>query len=160
MKYTFIVIVISAIIFAALGYQLYQKTLSNTEILKIQNPDIVELVNTQDRQILYLLGGALVLQIASLFILGILITHRIAGPMSRVHRYLKEIIETGELKPLDRIRLKDEFADFFGVLSQVVERFSNQSNQRKAKIVELQEALSQNNSSKAKQIAEELSKLV
>jgi len=140
-KYTAMVIVFSSIVFAALGYELYQKTVANTEILRIQHPDVQALVQGKDRQILYLLGGFFLLQVASLFVLGILITHRIAGPVFRVQRYLDEIAEKGELKPLNPARSRDEFHGFFESLSRVVAMFHSRLEARKIKTDELRTAI-------------------
>ncbi|MFH1017235.1 MAG: hypothetical protein V1798_03510 [Pseudomonadota bacterium] len=135
-KYTAMVILVSSIIFAALGYELYRKTMVNTEILQIQNVDVKALVAVQDRQILYLLGGFFLLQVASVFVLGILITHRIAGPVFRVQRYLEDIAEKKELRSLDPVRSRDEFHGFFESLSKVVSMIRSQSDSRKAKLEE------------------------
>jgi hypothetical protein len=55
--------------------------------------------------------------------LGILITHRIAGPVHRVRKYLEEAAEGSELKPLESVRSRDEFHEFFDALSAFIERF-------------------------------------
>jgi methyl-accepting chemotaxis protein len=122
-KYTFLILAISSAIYAFFGYQLYRGELARTEILKIQNSDVAALVSSQDTAVLAYLIGFFLLQAASLIVLGILITHRIAGPVYRVQRYLEEAAKGGELKPLDGIRSRDEFHGFFDALSAFVERF-------------------------------------
>jgi methyl-accepting chemotaxis protein len=122
-KYTAMVVLISSALFAFFGYKLYRGELARTEILQIQNMDVRNLVATQDTNILYYLIGFFLLQAASLVILGILITHRIAGPVHRVQKYLEEAAKGGELKPLDKVRSRDEFHEFFDSLSAFVERF-------------------------------------
>ncbi len=139
-KYTAMVIILSSIVFAILGYELYRKTIANTEILQIQNIDVKGLVTLQDRQILYLLGGFFLLQVASLFVLGILITHRIAGPMFRVQKFLEDIAEKGEIRPLNPVRSRDEFQGFFDSLSRVVSMLNSQSESRKMKLEEARHA--------------------
>jgi nitrogen fixation/metabolism regulation signal transduction histidine kinase len=140
-KYTAMVVLFSSVIFAVLGYELYRRTLANTEILKIQNLDVKALVTGQDRQILYLLAGFFILQVASLFVLGILITHRIAGPLFRVHRYLEEIAESGRIRPLNPVRSRDEFHEFFESLAKVVLIFQTRTEEQKAKLQEARKAI-------------------
>jgi methyl-accepting chemotaxis protein len=122
-KYTLIIVALSSVIYLILGYHLYKGELARTEILNIQNRDLQMLVASQDSSILYYLVGFFLLQAASLVILGILITHRIAGPVYRVQKYLEDVAQGGELKPLDKVRSRDEFHEFFDALSAVIERF-------------------------------------
>ena len=135
------IVFFSAIIFSILGYQLYEKEIANTKILQIQNLDLQSLVESQDTHILYYLAGFFLLQVASLIVLGILLTHRIAGPVFRVHKYLDDLAQSGEIKPLDTIRSRDEFHQFFESLSTVINRLKAKNDQQKALVGELQRAV-------------------
>jgi methyl-accepting chemotaxis protein len=141
MKYTLMVVLASSVLFGLFGYQLYKGELARTEILKIQNLDVQGLVQSQDSHVLWYLAGFFVLQVASLVVLGILITHRIAGPMFRVHQYLEELAKGGEVKPLDKIRSRDEFHEFFESLSDLIDRFRARSAEQRAKVAEIRAAL-------------------
>ena len=160
MKYTLMVMVVSSIIFAGLGYQVYQTAATNTEILKIQNLDVKAMVDASDHRMLILLLAAFVLQIASLFVLGILITHRIAGPVFRVQKYLDEMADTGEVKPLNPIRNRDEFREFFDSLTRVVEMMKKRTDRQKGKLKELRDAMDANDTNRAKSLAGELLSLL
>ncbi len=141
MKYTLMVILISAVIFCIFGYKLYHIELEKTAILQIKSFDVRNLVRAQDRTVLYYLAGFFCLQIVSLLGLGIFITHRIAGPVFRMRRYLDEIANTGKIPTLDRIRSKDEFQEFFDALTRMIDRFQKKNDEQKAKLLELQNGI-------------------
>lgn len=150
-KYTLMVLALSALIFIPMGYKLYLKEKANTEILKIQNLDLAQMVNTQDLGVLFYLAGFFLLQMVSLFVLGILITHRIAGPVSRVHRYLDEMAQTGEVKALDSVRNRDEFKEFFEALSDVITKFQAKTARQRALAEEIRSGLGSVGTDPAKQ---------
>jgi methyl-accepting chemotaxis protein len=156
MKYTLMVVAFSTVLFWVLGYLLYQKTRANTEILGIQNPDLLALVSGQDLHVLYLLFGFFVLQVASLFVLGILITHRIAGPVHRVQRYLEEAAETGQMGPLSPVRNQDEFQEFFESLSRLMEKARGDRSAQRKKVEDLRAALDRGDLDRSKALAAEL----
>lgn len=140
-KYTLMVVILSSIVFLIFGYRLYRGELAKTQILQIQNLDVQNLVQSQDTTILYYLAAFFLLQLASLVVLGILITHRIAGPVFRVQKYLEDAAKGGELKTLDKVRSRDEFHEFFDSLSELIDRFKAKTDVQKAKVDELKHAL-------------------
>ena len=125
-KYTLIVVAVSSAVFAILGYKLYQSELGKQKLLQIQNPDIMQLVQSHDHQFLYYLIGFFVVQIVSILFLGIVLTHRIAGPIFRVQRTLEQAIETREVIPIRPVRKNDEFQGFFDALQNFIEIFTQQ----------------------------------
>ena len=143
-KYTMFVVVLSSVVFAILGYKLYQLNMTNTEILQIKAGDIAEMVKEYDRGLLYILGGFFLLQVASLFVLGILITHRIAGPMYRVNRVLEEVVRTGKVQSLQKVRSRDEFMGFFGTLGEVLDVLETKHLRAQESLQRLEQALSEN----------------
>jgi nitrogen fixation/metabolism regulation signal transduction histidine kinase len=120
-KYTMMIVGVSSLIYGYFAYRLYENERAKTAILQIRELDVRGMVEQQDLSILYYLLGFFALQVVSLLALGILITHRIAGPVHRVQKYLEEVAETGELKPLDPVRNRDEFREFFGTLSLFIQ---------------------------------------
>ncbi len=149
-KYTMLVVFVSSIIFAILGYKLYQMNVTNTEILQIQSSEISAMVADYDRGTLYILAGFFLLQVGSLFVLGILITHRIAGPMFRVSRTLEEIAETGEVRSLQKVRSKDEFKGFFGSLGHMLEVLEEKRTAAQASLDRLESLAKENGSEEIK----------
>lgn len=140
-KYALFAVGMSAVIYGVLGYLLYQKELANSRILQIQNPTLQQLVEAQDYQILYWLLGFFFLQVVLLFVLGIVITHRIAGPIRRVHRYFEEVAEKGEMPPLGVVRKGDEFQPFFESLHEAAEVMQTKKREREQALQKLEQAL-------------------
>ncbi len=60
--------------------------------------------------------------VPAMTLVGVLITHRIAGPAYRMRMYLKEIEESGEVTYACRIRKHDELQDMCGLLNQAISR--------------------------------------
>lgn len=124
LKYAMIAAALSSVVFAILGYKFYLSELSKQKILQIQNPEVLELVQGQDYATLYYLIGFFVLQILSIIFFGIMLTHRIAGPIFRVQKDLETAIETGEIPVIRPVRKNDEFKGFFDALHQFIEKFA------------------------------------
>ena len=66
----------------------------------------------QDTSILWLLGGSLLLLVFLLFLIGVLATHRIIGPIYVVNMYVKKIM-AGEPVRQRALRKGDEFQELF-----------------------------------------------
>lgn len=124
LKYTVMVATFASIVFAILGYKFYQSELGKQKLLQIQNPDILEMVQGHDHATLYYLIGFFVIQIASILFLGVMLTHRIAGPIFRVQKDLETAIETNEIPTIRPVRKNDEFKGFFDALHQFIEKFA------------------------------------
>ena len=129
-RYSVIVASISSVIFAILGYKFYQSEMAKQRILKIQYPAVEDLVQAQDDRVLYYLVGFFLVQILSIVFLGLILTHRIAGPMFRVQKTLEESIEKKEVLPIRPIRKNDEFQGFFDTLQKFIETFITKKDQR------------------------------
>lgn len=125
LKYPLMVVGLSSIVFAIFGYKLYQSEIGKQKLLMIQNPEVMQLVQSHDHQILYYLIGFFVIQVASILFLGMILTHRIAGPIFRVEKTLEEAIRTKELIPIRPVRKNDEFQSFFDTLQRFIETFTN-----------------------------------
>lgn len=127
LKYAAIVASISSIVFGILGYKFYLSELGKQKLLQIQNPDVMALVQGQDHVTLYYLIGFFVLQILSIVFFGIMLTHRIAGPIFRVQKDLETAIETGEIPVIRPVRKNDEFKGFFDALHSFIEKFARKN---------------------------------
>ena len=74
----------------------------------------------QQHAMLYGLVGALAVMVFLIGALGILITHRVAGPIYKMKLLLRQVAD-GKLKVGARLRKGDELRDFFDVFAQMVE---------------------------------------
>jgi nitrogen fixation/metabolism regulation signal transduction histidine kinase len=74
----------------------------------------------QQHAMLYELVGGLAVMVFLLGVLGILITHRVAGPIYKMKLLLRQVTD-GKLKVGARLRKGDELQEFFDVFAQMVE---------------------------------------
>jgi methyl-accepting chemotaxis protein len=76
------------------------------------------LVRRQRDMILSLVGG-LALMVVLIGLLGIYFTHKVAGPVYKMKRLLKQV-GTGDLHVTARLRKGDELQDFFDAFTEMV----------------------------------------
>ena len=123
LKYTLIFLVLAAIVASVLGTLLYQTVRENSQLIRMDNPDANEaiqaLLTQQDVQVLYRIFGLLGGMVVMITVLGILVTHQIAGPAMLLTRYLREFAE-GRLPQLRPLRPNDELRDLFQSLGVVI----------------------------------------
>ena len=67
--------------------------------------------------------------VPAMTLVGILVTHRIAGPAYRMRMHLQEIERSGEISQPCKIRKHDELQDMCTLLNRALERVSGQSHQ-------------------------------
>jgi nitrogen fixation/metabolism regulation signal transduction histidine kinase len=122
LKYTIIIAVIGALIAVLWGSLFYQANRENSEqvmlTLKV-DPELQALsekvedkLSGEDAKILYYLSGFILAVVLSLIIWGVLITHRIAGPIFIISRYVDQVT-AGEYPDPRPLRKKDELREFF-----------------------------------------------
>jgi methyl-accepting chemotaxis protein len=124
LKYSLMVVLLSSAVFVGLGYKFYQSEVGKQKLLEIQNPDILEMVQSQDHNTLYYLAAFFIVQILSIMLLGIILTHRIAGPIFRIEKDLEKSLETGEMPVIRPVRKNDEFQGFFDTLHKFIQKVS------------------------------------
>ena len=136
-KYTLLVIAIGVGVSSAMGVLLYQAHRANTELLLVDDSLKSEVARVDQIFLLYLVSGILLLALL-LGIWGLVITHRISGPLFLVTRYLS-VLGSGQYPDVRPLRRRDELKVFFNSfeesLTQLRERDQNHLN-------DLNEALS------------------
>ncbi len=75
----------------------------------------------QQHTMLYTLVGGLAVMVFLIGVLGIFITHKVAGPIYKMKLLLKQVAD-GKLKVAARLRKGDELQDFFDVFANMVDR--------------------------------------
>jgi len=83
--------------------------------LKQQSADIAR----QQKTTLYSLTAVLLLLVVGIGIAGILVTHKVAGPIYKMKRQIREVGE-GKLKIPVKLRKGDELVDFFEAFNDMV----------------------------------------
>lgn len=130
LKYTGMVVGVTVVVAAVLGYFAYHYSRGQTQMLSIQMAtqpvqkdvaqDIEGWSRAQDQRVLFaIVGGIAVLAIA-LGITGIVVTHKVVGPAYKLKRLLNEVA-TGHLKVQSRLRKGDELQDLFEAFAHMVE---------------------------------------
>ena len=74
----------------------------------------------QQHTMLYTLVGGLAVMVFFLGVLGIFITHKVAGPIYKMKLLLKQVAD-GKMKVQARLRKGDELQDFFDVFAHMVD---------------------------------------
>jgi sensor histidine kinase YesM len=75
----------------------------------------------QQHSMLYTLVGALAVMVFMIGVLGIFITHKVAGPIYKMKLLLRQVAD-GKLKVAARLRKGDELQDFFDVFAHMVDK--------------------------------------
>lgn len=94
------------------------KLLADSETKLVQKQ---EAIAKQRVLLLVTLGSTLLLLVVLLGLAGIVITHKVAGPIFKMKRLLKEVGD-GKLVVPGRLRKGDELVDFFDVFATMVEK--------------------------------------
>jgi hypothetical protein len=122
-KYTGIILAVAAVTSTILGFFLWRSYLEMNEILSVAGviPEIGEQLNSADSKKVFLITiAALVGEVVVLGVLGLLITHRVCGPIFVITRHLTTMAE-GKLPAVRPLRAGDEFATMFETFRKVVE---------------------------------------
>lgn len=119
-KYTAIIVVIAAFVSTVLGYFLLRAYFEMNDIIQISQ-EVGERLDADDARFVFQLAvGFLVGEVVILGVMGLLITHRVCGPIFVVHRHLNTILDGG-FPHLRGLRAGDEFRDMFETFGQVVD---------------------------------------
>ena len=122
-KYTLIITMIGTGIAAALGYFLYISIKESTEIVNatlLEYPQLQEHVQAADQQkYLILILGVAAIALA-LLVWGVLMTHRVAGPLFIITRYVNTLAD-GVYPSIRPLRKGDELHDFFEAFAHMMD---------------------------------------
>jgi methyl-accepting chemotaxis protein len=150
LKYTSMVVGVTVVVAAVLGYQAYTYSTGQTELLNIERmerkggeiderfiADLDRYARAEDRKVLLaVLGGIAVLAFA-LGITGIVVTHRLVGPAFRLKQVLNHV-SAGRLQVPGALRKHDELQDVFEAFQVMVK---NLRESRELDLRELDTAL-------------------
>lgn len=131
LKYTMMVVVVTAIVASIGGVLVYRYSVGQTEAMMVQlladpglDPSMVESLEqdalAHDRMLLVGIVCAIVLMIVALGLTGIVITHKMAGPVFKLKRLLREVA-SGDLSPKPGLRKGDELQDLFAAFSEMLQ---------------------------------------
>jgi methyl-accepting chemotaxis protein len=122
-KYTAIIVSIVIVISAILGYFLLNSYWEMNRImdLALASPEIGDKINEGTAlHVFYISIAFLVFEALALSVMGLIITHRVCGPMFVIQGYLSTMLE-GKYPRTRPLRRGDEFAETFEVFMKVIE---------------------------------------
>src|SRR5690349_2096296 len=95
-KYTAIIVAIAAVVSTVLGYFLLKSYLEMNEVIDLASlsPEVNDKLNSDDARFVFQLTlGFLVLEVLGLGVMGLLITHRVCGPIFVLTRHLGTMLD-------------------------------------------------------------------
>ncbi len=137
LKYTGLLVLFGGGIMAAFGYAVWREVLINSDLLEgkrieqgllggkqpgaLPLADFHDQLLSADHRMLAIILLASLAVAVTLGLLGILITHRIAGPVLVLSRYAEALAE-GTYPPMRALRKNDELKEYFEVFRRAVDR--------------------------------------
>ena len=122
-KYTAIIISIAVVISTVLGYLLLQGYWEMNRIMNLamESPELSDKLSGEDAlRVFYISLVFLVFEVLALGVMGLIITHRVCGPVFVIQRHLTTMLD-GKYPRSRPLRRGDEFRETFKVFIAVVE---------------------------------------
>jgi hypothetical protein len=120
-RYTMTIVVVAVTVTAGLGYKMYQATRDISKVIELSgmaDPVVGAELRGQfaesDKWVLWGIVGFGVVLVFSVSAVGILITHKVAGPLFRIAGFFSRVRESrmGAIPP--PLRKGDELQEFYG----------------------------------------------
>ena len=119
LKYALVMAAAGLMVAAVFGLWLHQAHAQATALLA-PDPETRALVERGDRLLLAAFGAIAVLLAAALGLLGVVITHRVAGPVFVMGHYLR-VLADGRFPRMRTLRRSDELKEFFRTFIEAVD---------------------------------------
>jgi len=128
LRYTAIIASIAALLTAGLGYMIYQSTRDTSQIIEMTEwvdpvtaAQMKQDFASNDQMVLWGIVGFGLVLVLSVSAAGILVTHKIAGPLFNIARIFDRVREDRLGPPLRQLRKGDELQEFYGRFQQMHE---------------------------------------
>lgn len=122
-KYTGIILLVAAVTSTVLGFFLLKAYREMNEVIQLAGmaPEIGEKLDADDtKRVFTITVACLIGEVALLGVLGLLITHRVCGPIFVITRHFNTMID-GKHPFLRPLRQGDEFAPMFVAFQKLVD---------------------------------------
>jgi hypothetical protein len=119
LKYALLLAAVGALLSVVFGFWLYQAHVQATQLVPLDD-ELRAMVGRSDRVLLYAFGAIAGLTALAFGLVGILVTHRVAGPIYVMGHYLT-VLAQGRFPRMRTLRRSDELKRFFLVFLQAVE---------------------------------------
>jgi hypothetical protein len=120
LKYALLMAGAGALVAVIFGLWLHQAHAQVLEVVGL-DPALREELARGDRQLLVAFAGIAALLAVALGLLGIVMTHRVAGPVSVMGHYV-DVLARGAFPRMRTLRKTDELRSFFEVFIEAVDR--------------------------------------
>ena len=117
-KYTLLLVAAGLAVATAFGLWIWQAHLQVSDLAAV-DPAIRPLIEASDRNLLVIFAGIAALMAAALGLVGILITHRVAGPIFVMGHYMS-VLAQGRFPRMRTLRQRDELKSFFQTFIEAV----------------------------------------
>jgi hypothetical protein len=118
LKYTLLLMGAGLLVALVFGLWIWQAHLQSTELVSL-DPAVKPVVEAGNRQLLYVFLGIAALMAAALGLLGLLVTHRVAGPIFVMGHYMS-VLAQGRYPRMRTLRRHDELKSFFRLVLEAV----------------------------------------
>lgn len=135
LKYTGLVVGLGAIISIICAYFIYRAYNENTQLLELSEAVGQEISRRESTTIVTVVVAFVVLEIVALGFWGILVTHRIAGPIFIISRYVR-ILKDGAYPDMRPLRDGDEMKSFFDLFAGMVDMLKTKDREELAAMEE------------------------
>jgi hypothetical protein len=119
LKYTALLMGAGFLVALVFGLWVWQAHQQTTELVSV-DPAFRPVLEASDRQLLYVFVGIAALMAAALGLLGLVMTHRVAGPMFVMGHYMS-VLAKGRFPRMRTLRRHDELKSFFRVFLEAVQ---------------------------------------
>lgn len=126
LRYTMTIVLVAVLLTAVLGYKMYQATRDISKVIELTGlaepavaGELQEQFAASDRWVLWGIIGFGVLLVISISAVGILITHKVAGPLFKIAGFFGKVRESrlGPIPPT--LRKGDELQEFYGAFREM-----------------------------------------
>jgi len=118
-KYAAVLAAAGAVLAVVFGFWLYQAHVQATQLVPL-DAELRALVEKSDRELLYVFAAIALLMAIALGLLGVVVTHRVAGPVYVMSHYMT-VLATGRYPRMRTLRRGDELKRFFEVFIHAVD---------------------------------------
>lgn len=141
LKYTLYMVVVGAAISLLFGAMMYQAHVEATQLIDMPDP-LREAVKSQDATLLWLVMAIAVVMAVALGLFGILVTHRVAGPIYVFSHYMN-VLGEGRYPMLRPLRKKDELKTFYETFHDAVATLKDRDRTRGEELKKVAEMLAE-----------------
>ena len=134
LKYTVILRLVGAAISLLFGALMYQAHVDATALMDLPNP-FREAVSSGDRMLLWLVLGIAVIMAAAMGLFGVLVTHKVAGPIYVLTHYMTTLSQ-GKYPQMRPLRKNDELKEFFERFRAAVDQMRERDGEEGAALRE------------------------